>query len=45
MIQPLFNASIKIVCFDNGGEYLSSSLGTFFCEHGIIHQTTCVDTS
>jgi transposase InsO family protein len=44
MIQTQFNASIKIVRSDNGGEYLSSSLGTFFRAHGIIHQTTCVDT-
>jgi transposase InsO family protein len=44
MIQARFNASIKIVRSDNGAEYLSHYLGAFFCEHAIIHQTTCVDT-
>jgi transposase InsO family protein len=44
MIQTQFNASIKVVRSDNGGDYMSSSLSTFFCDHGIIQQTTCVDT-
>lgn len=44
MIQTQFNAFIKIVRSDNGGKYLSSSLSTFLHDHGIIHQTTCVDT-
>jgi len=43
MIQTQFNASIRIVRFDNGREYLSSCLNAFFRER-IIHQTTCVDT-
>jgi hypothetical protein len=38
MIQSQFDASIKIVRSDNGGEYLSRSLGTLF------NQATCVDT-
>jgi transposase InsO family protein len=44
MIQTQFNASIKIVRSDNGGKYLSSSPSTFLRDHGIIHQTTCVNT-
>lgn len=44
MIQTRFNTSIKIVCLDNRGEYMSIDLGTHFCEHGIIHQSICVDT-
>jgi hypothetical protein len=44
MIQTQFNTSIKIVRSDNGGEYMSGDLRTYFREHGIIHQTTCVDT-
>ena len=44
MVQTQFNTSIKIVRLDNGGEYMSSDLGMYFQEQGIIHQTTCVDT-
>jgi hypothetical protein len=42
MIQTQFNASIEIVHSENGGKYMSSNLGTFFREHGIIYQTTYV---
>jgi transposase InsO family protein len=41
MVQNQFNTSIKIVCSDNGGEYMSGNLGMYFREQGIIHQTTC----
>jgi hypothetical protein len=44
MIQTQFNIFIKIVHFDNGGECMSGDLGIYFREHGIIHQTTYVDT-
>jgi transposase InsO family protein len=44
MVQTQFNATIKIVRLDNGGEYMSSNLEDYFRERGIIHQTTCVDT-
>jgi hypothetical protein len=30
MVQTQFNNKIKIVCFDNGGEYMSGDLGTYF---------------
>jgi len=29
MVQTQFNTTIKIVCSDNGGEYMSGSLKTF----------------
>jgi transposase InsO family protein len=44
MVQTQFNTTIKIVRSDNGSEYMSSNLETYFREQGIIHQTTCVDT-
>jgi transposase InsO family protein len=44
MVQTQFNATIKIVRSNNGGEYMSSNLEAYFREQGIIHQTTCVDT-
>jgi hypothetical protein len=44
IVQTQFNTNIKIVCSDNGGEYMSGDLGMYFREEGIIHQTMCVDT-
>ena len=29
---------------DNGGEYLNQTLGNYFLENGIIHQTSYVGT-
>jgi hypothetical protein len=44
MIQTQFNTSITIERSDNKGEYMSSDLCTYFCEHCNIYQNTCVDT-
>jgi transposase InsO family protein len=44
MFQTQFNTSIKIVRSNNRGKYMSGNLNTYFPEHGIFHQTTCVDT-
>jgi len=44
IIQTQFKTFIKIARSHNGGEYMLGDLGTYFCEHGIIHQFTCVDT-
>jgi hypothetical protein len=41
MVQTQFNTKNKIVRYDNGGEYMSGNLETYFREQGIIHQTTC----
>ena len=43
-IKNQFNVSIKTLCTDNAGEYFSHSLGSYLCEHGIIHQSSCADT-
>jgi transposase InsO family protein len=44
MVQTQFNTKIKIICSNNGGEYMSGDFRMFFREQGILHQTTCVDT-
>ncbi|TQD71560.1 hypothetical protein C1H46_042906, partial [Malus baccata] len=44
MIQTQFHAKIQVVRSDNGKEYLNYGLGTFFQQHGIIHQTSCPHT-
>ena len=37
--------SLKTLCTDNAGEDFSHSLGSYLCEHDIIHQSSCADTS
>lgn len=43
-IKNQFNVSIKTLRTDNAGEYFSHSLGSYLCENGIIHQSSCADT-
>ncbi|KAL0539985.1 hypothetical protein IC582_024207 [Cucumis melo] len=43
-IKNQFNVSIKTLRTDNAGEYFSHTLGSYLCEHGIIHQSSCADT-
>ena len=43
-IKNQFNVSIKTLRTDNVGENFSHSLGSYLCEHGIIHQFSCADT-
>ena len=38
MVQTQFNTSIKTICSDNGGEYMSGTLQKYFHAHGIIHK-------
>ncbi len=38
------NASIKILCTDRGGEYLSSTFKDYLKDNGIIHQLTTAYT-
>ena len=44
MIQTQFQTKIQIFRTDNGKEYFNSVLGDFLINHGIIHQSSCVDT-
>ncbi|CAL2234484.1 unnamed protein product [Prunus armeniaca] len=40
-----FNAQIHILRSDNGGEFVNHDFQTYFQQHGIIHETTCLQTS
>ena len=44
MIETQYNAKVRVLRSDNGGEYQSSDLQKYLEEHGIIHQTTCSNT-
>ena len=44
MILTQFHTRLKILRSDNGGEYVSHKIKHFFLEHGMLHQTTCLDT-
>ncbi|KAL1199575.1 Retrovirus-related Pol polyprotein from transposon RE1 [Cardamine amara subsp. amara] len=36
-----FNANIKVLRSDNGGEYTSNTFKAHLANHGILHQTSC----
>ena len=44
MVQTQFNSKIKMVCTDNGTEYFSNILGSYFKDNDIIHHYSCVNT-
>ena len=44
MILAQFYTHIQILCYDNGGEYVSLTMKQFIHEHGMIRQTTCPNT-
>ena len=44
-IQNQFHTSVRILRSDNAKEYFSDSFNTYMTAHGIIHQSSCVDTS
>ncbi|RVX18371.1 Retrovirus-related Pol polyprotein from transposon TNT 1-94 [Vitis vinifera] len=41
----VYNAKVRVLRSDNGGEYQSSDLQKYLEGHDIIHQTTCSNTS
>ncbi|CAM8921688.1 unnamed protein product [Rhodiola kirilowii] len=43
-IRTQFGVPVKILRSDNAKEYLSAPFHEFMQKHGIIHQTSCVDT-
>ena len=43
MVKRQFNKQIKVLYSDNGTEF--TCMGNYFCEHGIMHETSCVGTS
>jgi transposase InsO family protein len=44
MVRTQFDANVKILRSDNGTEYIDGRFRAFLDEHGILFQTTCVDT-
>nr|CAN81263.1 hypothetical protein VITISV_028698 [Vitis vinifera] len=44
MIETQYNAKVRVLRSDNGGEYQSFYLQKYLEGHGIIHQTTCSNT-
>lgn len=45
MVRNQYGVSVKILRSDNGTEYISKEFGVYLSYHGIIHQTTCVNTA
>ena len=41
MVATQFGIQLKVLRFDNGGEYLKQELTDFMRSVGVIHQTTC----
>ncbi|RVW93163.1 Protochlorophyllide reductase, chloroplastic [Vitis vinifera] len=44
MIETQYNAKVRVLRSDNGGEYQSSDFQKYLEGHDIIHQTTCSNT-
>ena len=44
MVQNQFGMTVQRIRSDNGTEFTNGALQTFFLEHSIIHETSCVDT-
>ncbi|WJZ97399.1 hypothetical protein VitviT2T_016005 [Vitis vinifera] len=44
MIETRYNAKVRVLHSDNGGEYQSSDLQKYLEGHDIIHHTTCSNT-
>ncbi|RVW17952.1 Retrovirus-related Pol polyprotein from transposon RE1 [Vitis vinifera] len=44
VIETQYNAKVRVLRSDNGGEYQSFDLQKYLGGHGIIHQTTCSNT-
>lgn len=44
MIQTQFHTKIQVFHTDNGTEYFNQALGSYLLEHGIVHQSSCMNT-
>ena len=44
MVNTQFEAQVKVIRSDNGWEFTSGLMKKFYREHGIIHQTSYVNT-
>ena len=43
--QTQFHDSVQTLRSDNAKEYLSEPFQSFMLQHGILHRTSCVDTT
>jgi len=43
-VKTQFNTSVRILRSDNAKEYMSELFQSYMRQHGILHQTSCVDT-
>ena len=44
MVQTQFSSKIKILCSDNGGEFINQRFQAYFQQHGLLHETSCSQT-
>lgn len=44
MVHTQFNTKVKVLRSDNSNEFSSRSMKKVYAGHGILHQTSCVDT-
>ena len=44
MIQNQFQTNIQVFKTDNARDFFNSILGSYLQSHGIVHQSSCVDT-
>ncbi|KAJ7969877.1 Retrovirus-related Pol polyprotein from transposon TNT 1-94 [Quillaja saponaria] len=44
LICTQFDAKVKVLRSDNSTEYKEGSFQKYLCDHGILHQTSCVNT-
>jgi len=44
MVKNQFNKWVKVVRGDNGAEFTSGLMQEFYLEHGILRESSCVDT-
>ena len=44
-IHTQFHVYVQSLRSDNAKEYVSKQFQSFMLQHGILHQTSCVDTS
>ena len=45
MVQTQFKTKVKTIRSENGTEFVSGTMKTFYGEQGIIHETSYIDTS
>jgi len=44
MVKTQFDTCVKKICSDNGTKFTNKELQAYFLNHGILHETSCVDT-